>query len=289
MQPVEPSVIADLVGAARERQPLLLLCDFDGTLCEFEPDPASVWLSDTRRELLREIASQASTTLGIVSGRRLEDVAMRSGFTTDAIFVAGLHGLEIEGKGERFDHPDLSSARSCAQRIAVALAPLVSPVPGVFIEDKGLSIALHFREASPMDRSFAAGLFDRTVAAAVASGEVRVMAGSNVLEVLPNIAWNKGNAVEWIRSRVERGGIAPFTVYIGDDATDEDAFKATRGHGLSVAASDRVTGADYRVNGPPEVERILAALCLPGRRSHRTHRSGLLGASRSRRGLTREK
>ena len=262
MRPADPSVIADLVGAARERQPLLLLCDFDGTLCEFQPDPAAVWLSEDRRTLLRAIASQASTTIGIVSGRRLDDVTNRSGFSTDTIFVAGLHGLEIEGRGERFDHPDLSSARSRAQRIAVALAPLVSPMPGVFIEDKGLSIALHFREASPGDRSLAASIFDRTVAGAVASGEVRVMAGSNVLEVLPNIPWNKGNAVEWIGSRVERAGIAPFIVYIGDDATDEDAFRATRGRGLSVAASDRVTGADYKVDGPAEVERILAGLCL---------------------------
>ena len=86
------------------------------------------------------------------------------------------------------------------------------------------------------------------------------MHGSNVLEVLPNIPWNKGHAVEWIRTLVERDGIAPFTVYIGDDATDEDAFRATRGHGLSVTASDRVTGADYEVDGPPQVERLLRGI-----------------------------
>jgi trehalose 6-phosphate phosphatase len=260
MQHLQPQAVAELIRTARGNQPFLLLCDFDGTLCEFTADPAAARLSTARRTLLERIAADARTTVGLVSGRRLEDVRLRSGLASDRIFLAGFHGFEIEGRGERFTHPDIGNARAHAHGIAAALEPFVAPVPGAFIEDKGLSIVLHFREASPEDRTTVTSTFDRVVQREVSVGHVRVMRGACMLEVLPNIDWNKGNAVAWIRDRASGGGPPLFTVYIGDDVTDEDAFRAVDGHGLRIAASDRVTGADYVVDGPTAVEQILEEL-----------------------------
>ena len=257
MERADPHVITERIRAARARQPLLLLCDFDGTLTEFHPDPAAVSLSSGRRDLLLRIAAQPGTTIGIVSGRRLDDVRERTRLSAGQGFTAGFHGLEIEGPGEGFVHPDIGAARSCAQKIADEIHPLVSPLPGVFIEDKVLSIVLHFRDAAPEHQRLASEILDRTVGAGLAACDVRVMRGACMLEVLPNIPWTKGNAVEWIREQVTRDGVSPFTVYIGDDVTDEDAFRAVRGYGLSIAASDRVSGADYIVDGPAAVEQIL--------------------------------
>lgn len=240
--------------------PLLLLCDFDGTLCEFRADPASVWLSTARRDLLQRICGLSRTTVGIVSGRRLDDVRLRTGLSSRRIFVAGLHGLEIDGGNERFVHADVASARDRAQHIATELRPLITGTPGVFTEDKELSVALHFREAAPNDRRRMADVFSQVVSPALARGEVRVMRGACVLEVLPNIPWTKGDAVKWIRDVVERKAGPHYTVYIGDDTTDEDAFRAIEANGLSIAASDRVSGADFLVDGPAQVERILAGL-----------------------------
>lgn len=260
MEPGTPHAIAGTIRAARASRPLLLLSDFDGTLCEFLPDPAAVWLSTTRRELLLRLSAQPRTTVGIVSGRRLDDVRLRSGLPGPGIFVAGLHGLEIEGRGERFAHPAMDGARRRAQELAAQLRPVVSSIPGAFIEDKDLSIAVHFREAEPAGQALLSEAFAERLRGPLAAGDVRVMRGSCVLEVLPNIAWNKGHAVQWIADRVARDGEHPFTVYLGDDATDEDAFRAITAHGMRIAASDRVTAADYFVDGPAQVEQILAEI-----------------------------
>ena len=85
------------------------------------------------------------------------------------------------------------------------------------------------------------------------------MRGSYVLELLPNIDWNKGHAVQWILDRVEHHKGPVFAVYIGDDVTDQDALKAVQGEGLAIAASDRVTG-DVHLDGPAAVERFLQSL-----------------------------
>jgi trehalose-phosphatase len=262
MQRADPAAIARGIRAAQGRTPLLLLCDFDGTLCEFQAYPAPVRLPASRAALLERIARQAATTIGVVSGRRLSDVRARTRLDPSGKFFAGLHGLEIEGAGERFLHPGIGDVRSHVLRLAAALAPHFAPLPGAFIEDKGLSIVVHFREASPADRATIAARFEQEAAPEVAAGHLRVMHGASMLEVLPNLDWNKGHAVEWIRDRVTP---PPFTVYLGDDVTDEDAFRATKGHGISIAASDRVSGADYFVDGPPAVEQILAVLATDTR------------------------
>ncbi len=260
MAPADPRTVGNQIRTRRGDRSLLLLCDFDGTLCEFRPDPTGVWLSEPRRELLQRIAGRPGVTLGIVSGRRLEDVRARTSLADDRVFVAGLHGLEIEGDGEHFIHPEIGDARGRARAIRSALQPRIGGMAGVHIEDKDLSVALHYRDASPEDQRHAGETFSRTVAPWLSAGQIRVMRGACVLEALPNIAWNKGSAVDWIRQRVTRLGAAPFVVYMGDDVTDEDAFRAVKSHGLSVACSDRVTGADYAVDGPPAVEQILDVL-----------------------------
>jgi trehalose-phosphatase len=127
------------------------------------------------------------------------------------------------------------------------------------VEDKGASVALHFREADAGAQRTAVDGFAAVVAPYVESGRLRVMRGSYVLELLPNIDWNKGHAVRWIMDRVRQREGEPFVVYIGDDVTDQDAFAVVEAEGLPIAASDRVS-ANTRLDGPVGVERFLAAL-----------------------------
>ena len=86
------------------------------------------------------------------------------------------------------------------------------------------------------------------------------MAGASMLELMPNIHWHKGSAVDWIRERVVRQHGDAWPVYIGDDLTDEDGFRAVREQGVSVAASSRAGDADFAVDGPDEVEALLRQL-----------------------------
>ncbi|HJR61484.1 MAG TPA: trehalose-phosphatase [Vicinamibacterales bacterium] len=234
---------------------LLLLLDFDGTLVEFQADPQAVQLPDSRRAILRQLQPRA--TIGIVSGRRLEDVRARCAL--DGIIVAGLHGLEIEGLGERYVHPDLDAAAGDIAQVTAKLREAAAGLRGVFVENKGASVVLHFREADTDGQRAGVERFADVVAPFVENGRLRVMRGSYVLELLPNIDWNKGDAVAWIVDRVKARHGDAFVVYIGDDVTDQDAFAAVEASGLPIAASDRVS-ASTRLDGPVGVERFLAAL-----------------------------
>jgi alpha,alpha-trehalase len=243
-------------GAGRH---LLLLSDFDGTLCEFDPDPEAVQLPEPRRALLEDLGAKSHVTLGIVSGRRLADVRSRTGRSA-AAYYAGLHGLEIEGGGERYQHPDVTRAESLLGSLLEPLAAELSTLPGVFVEDKGLGLVAHYRAASAADGARAEEVILRHGQPHIDSGVLRTMRGAFMLELLPAIEWHKGSAVEWIRERVLRRHPDAWTLYIGDDITDEDAFRAVKDHGLSVAASSRAGGADFAVEGPVEVEELLRAL-----------------------------
>jgi trehalose 6-phosphate phosphatase len=163
---------------------LVLLLDFDGTLAEFNPDPAAPELTPERWELLDRIGRSPGVSLGIVSGRRLDDLRGRTRLP-DHVYHAGLHGLEIEFGGTRTTHPDLAAAEARVEGLAPCLRRLLVEFPEVFIEDKGASVAVHTRRLPP-------DLYERVFARAdvlavpwIAEGHVRRLEGSAVVEYLP--------------------------------------------------------------------------------------------------------
>jgi trehalose-phosphatase len=243
-------------GAGRH---LLLLCDFDGTLVPFHRDPAAVVLDPDVHGALSSLAQTPGTTVGIVSGRRLPDLQQRVSLPAP-VFLAGLHGLEIEGPGERFHHPEAGAAAGILRVIVDDVQPRIAGLPGVFIEDKGISIALHYREASAGAADAARSRFVEASHREVDAGRLRLLPGADVLELLPGIAWDKGDAVNWIRERVEGAHGTSLTVYIGDDVTDQHAFRAVGPSGVTIAASERPSGAEFTLDGPGEVRTLLNVL-----------------------------
>lgn len=255
----DPRAVARLVADAAGGGPLLLLLDFDGTLCEFQPAPEMVWLRRPRRDALQRLIAQPRVTTGFVSGRRLADLRERVGLTGEMWF-AGLHGLEIEGFGHHFTHPRVDEARGLLGLLGRALRVQTAEIAGVVIEDKELSMALHVRQARPDDKVRAEAAFERMALPHIEDGTLRLMPGSNVSELLPNIPWTKGDAVRWIRDaeRVRRG-VNPFTVYLGDDVTDEDAFDVVGSEG-SIMVGPRPSRVTTRLENPAAVEDFLVAL-----------------------------
>jgi alpha,alpha-trehalase len=209
--------------------------------------------------VLGSLASRPDCTVGIISGRRLQDVRDRVTVSGE-LYLAGFHGLEIHAPGETFVHPDASASADTMRAIAAVMRREVALLPGVFIEDKDLSIALHYREADPDVAATAKSRFLDAARADLAADRIRLLPGACVMELLPATRWHKGNALEWIRERIERIHGSTFTVYVGDDVTDEDAFLAVGPGGMSIGASDRVTGAEFHVDGPAAVQRILQDL-----------------------------
>jgi len=251
----------DAALAAWQARPIdshtLLLLDFDGTLAEFDVNPAAVRLTAARQQVLRSIAARSDLSLGIVTGRRIVDVRERTGAGPMA-FYAGLHGLEIEGPALRFMHNAASLAAPTIGILTPQLIEAVEELPGVFVEDKGLSVVLHTRGASKAD-----GLHARTRLYALAApylngGVLRVQPGDEMIELLPNIEWTKGDAVRCIMRHVhaQRRQLV-WPIYVGDDATDEDAFEAIGAGGLTIGVSSRPVGASYRLSDPAAVELFL--------------------------------
>lgn len=260
---MESAAVFSALMDRRAGRQLLLLFDFDGTLCAFASDPEGVYLTETVKLHLGSLARKAGSTVGIISGRRLPDLHKRARIAPE-IYLAGFHGLEIEAPGEAFMHPEAAAATPLMRQIAEAMQAHMPSLPGAFIEDKVFSIALHYREAEEPDRIIAQERFLAAARDGLAAGRLRLQPGACVLELLPGVAWNKGRALEWIRERVEHSRGRTFSVYVGDDVTDEDAFRAVGPHGVTVAASERAAGAEFRVDGPAGVERLLQLLDRDG-------------------------
>lgn len=240
--------------------PRLLLFDFDGTLVEFASVPGAVSLPAPRHQWLERIAARGDAVLGIVSGRRLDDLQGRIGVA--GAWYAGLHGLEIQAGDEEVGrHPALDEFTPVALALANRFAPAV-PRPGVWIEYKGASVAVHWRDASPEDGRAARDAFSAVTREPAFEGRLRLLDGDHVCEAVPDVPWDKGRAVEQMREQVAaRSGTAPWTLFVGDDWTDEHAFEALRGvGGVSVCVGDRPSQADFRLASPAAVEALLERL-----------------------------
>ena len=234
----------------------LLLLDFDGTLAEFNPDPGAPELTPERHGLLLAIAAHPAVSLGIVSGRRLDDLRRRTRLP-DHVYHAGLHGLEIEIGGTRTSHPDLGVAIEHLDGLANCLRKLLNEFPEAFIEDKGASVAVHARRlpADVHERVFARA--DVLAVPWIAKNYVRRLEGNAVVEYLPNIHGHKGEATKWIVDDVEKKlQRQAWVAYLGDDITDEDAFNAIT-VGIGVLIGLRPTSATHKLDGIPDVDRFL--------------------------------
>lgn len=238
----------------------VLLMDFDGTLVEFDINPAAVKLPESRQVLLQSLGKRADFSAGIVSGRRLSDLRERA-FGGSSIFYAGLHGLEIEGPGLRYVHPGVALAAPTIGVLVNELRSAAVGLSGVFVEDKALAVVLHLRAASKADRLHATTRFYALAEPFLNNGTLRVQPGDHILELLPNIDWAKGDAVKSIIRHVEsqyRQTVWP--VYIGDDATDDDAFETVGVSGLTISVTTQPSRAAFSIRNPAAVEQFLRAI-----------------------------
>ena len=242
----------------REANRVLLLFDYDGTLTPIVGRPDQAVLPPETKRLITDLSSTHKYVLGVVSGRSLEDVRDRVG--VPGIIYAGNHGLEIEGIGEKFLHPEAQESVGLVDQIYQQLSSQIAECPGVIAENKGLTLSIHYR-LTPDDL---VGRVESTFKAVVApfqdSGQVRVTSGKKVLEVRPNVVWDKGKAIAKI---MEVHSEASLTTFFGDDLTDEDGFDVVQkaeGVAVFVGPARQPTRALYRVDSPKEVAEALHLL-----------------------------
>lgn len=255
---VWPKIQAQLKRAEQ----ILLLCDYDGTLTPIVSRPQDAGLSPKMKRLLTELAGSPKLTLGIMSGRSLAQIKRLLGLKK--IIYAGNHGLEIDCVGTRFIHPKAARSRPLLSRLSQQLKERLNAIPGVIVEDKGLTLSVHYRRVMSHKLPQLKKLFAEVIEPLKAAQKVKPTAGKKVWEVRPPVAWDKGQAVRWIIKKCaeklrEKQTLLP--IYLGDDATDEDAFKALRDHGIAIRVGKHLrTQAKYFLRNVAEVEGFLGCL-----------------------------
>jgi trehalose 6-phosphate phosphatase len=255
------------------RQPAVFL-DYDGTLTPIVDRPQDAVISDTMRNAVRRLAQR--TTVCVVSGRDRSVVAEWLGI--DGLVVAGSHGFDIagdirgqapDGEGsERIQHHAVTGFEDLLATITERLHSQLAQAPGAAVEPKRFSVAVHYRLVDTAHRPLVTRVVDDLLAEY--PDQLKLTPGKMVYEIQPKVDWDKGRAVEYLRHALGVDGPDYVTLYLGDDITDEDAFRALKGpaNGIGVIIADtsdpevagRDTAADFVLESMGEVEQFLDML-----------------------------
>lgn len=243
------------LAAWRGDRSIAVFLDYDGTLTPIVDDPDAAVLSAPMRATVEALAER--WPVAILSGRDRSDVEARVGVSD--VFYAGSHGLDIAGRGLRRRPPEAEQAIPEVERAHAWLRERVGDIPGVRLERKRFSLAVHHRGVADPEAVLA---IERAVAAVHARLHLRLRTGKRVLELVPDVDWDKGRALRWM---LDVRGMDPrctFPIHVGDDETDEDAFAALAGTGAGIRVGRPVAAslADWSVRGPDEVAELLAWL-----------------------------
>ncbi|KAH7851646.1 hypothetical protein Vadar_014679 [Vaccinium darrowii] len=253
---------------------IVMFLDYDGTLSPIVDDPDRAFMSDAMRATVRKLARHFPTA--IVSGRCRDK--LYSFVQLAELYYAGSHGMDIKGPSK--GGSTYKNGTSVLCQPASEFVPMIDEVykvllektkftPGAKVEHNKFCLSVHFR---CVDEKKWSELALQVRAVLKEYPKLRLTQGRKVLEIRPTIKWDKGKALEFL---LESLGFANstdvFPVYIGDDRTDEDAFKVLRdrgqGFGILVSKIPKETNASYSLQEPSEVMDFLQRLVQWKRKS----------------------
>lgn len=258
---------------------IVLFLDYDGTLSPIVEDPDHAFMSETMREAVKKAAECFPTA--IISGRSRDKVFEFVGLPE--LYYAGSHGMDIMGPVKSSSNDHTNSIRSTDKqgkevnlfqpasgfltmigKVFASLVEATKDIEGVMVENNKFCVSVHYRNVDEKNW--------KDVAARVSGilkeyPQLRLTHGRKVLEVRPVIDWDKGKAVMFL---LESLGLSKcedvLPIYIGDDRTDEDAFKVlregNRGCGILVSSIPKESSAYYSLRDPSEVKEFLNSLVI---------------------------
>jgi trehalose 6-phosphate phosphatase len=270
--PLPSSTVRDLPDALHDegmlaqrmagRRPAVFL-DYDGVLTPIVDRPEDARISEGMRNTVRALAGRCPVC--VVSGRDRQVVQELMGI--DDLVVAGSHGFDIWSPSEGTIAHDASSGFD--DLIADAtdqLRAALGSIPGAVIEPKHASVAVHYRLAEPQDQTRIGAVVDTLLTER--PEQLKVTPGKKVYELQPKIDWDKGRAVLYLLETLGLDTADVVPLYLGDDITDEDAFRVLHGLGVGIIVghaadpevADRATAADFVLASTTEVEQFLTTL-----------------------------
>ena len=250
-----PPVLAEMEMISNQltdKQPALFL-DYGGTLTPNIHKPKDAELSKKVRRALQKAAQLMPVT--IVSGRDVEELRDRVGLPE--LIYAGSHGLEIQGQDLHLELPDGIDILDDLDKAMAELTNQLAGFPGVRIERKRFAIVVHYEKKDAINAAYVEAIVEQVQRNLP---RLRKTGGKEVFELLPNIDWDKGRAVKWLLAELGLDGADTLPLYIGDDVTDEDAFRNLRGAGgigILVSKRPQPSVATYRVGDSDDVLELL--------------------------------
>jgi trehalose 6-phosphate phosphatase len=225
-----------------------ILLDIDGTLLDIAPTPHDVRVPTTLRRTLAKLQASTGGALALVSGRSLRDIDLI--FSPLQLSAVGGHGAEIRllsnGKASQEVLPLDKKLRS-------RFAAIAESGDGIIVEDKGYSLALHYRLVPEKQRAIEDAV--AAICADLPTAFVEVLPGKSVLEI-KKIGFNKGSAIQYLMSHPPFAGRRP--IFVGDDKTDDAAFAVLpEFNGVAISVGRMVPGVTQRFEAPTDVRRWL--------------------------------
>ena len=232
---------------------ILLFLDFDGTLVPIQNDPTKCVLSPKIKGQLETIALSGKAWIAILSGRTVNDIKKK--VHIENLYYGGNHGLEISGPFVNYTHPEALRGKHLIGKLCREIEQEIGNIEGAFIEKKKFGFTLHYRMANKEDKALIQRAFHRITAENSDAQTVTVMRGKKALELAPNVSWDKGIAALFILQELKRNYLP---IYVGDDLTDETAFKILNEDGITIRIGrSKKTAAKYYLKGQWEVSRFL--------------------------------
>lgn len=237
---------------------IFLFLDYDGTLTPLVDTPQAAIIPKETKTLLKELTKSLRVKIAIISGRALLDIKNKVGLKN--IIYVGNHGLEIKGSKIRFESPTSVTYKAIIGKIKSDLAKRLSSIKGVILEDKGLSLSIHYRLVDKKYIPKVKTIVHETTILYAVRNKIKIKPGKEVLEIRPPLEWDKGKTVLWLlgRQKFALGDKPIIPIYIGDDITDEDAFRVLRNKGLTICVGvPNSSEAKYYLKDTKEVLEFL--------------------------------
>jgi trehalose-phosphatase len=209
---------------------ILLLLDFDGTLIPIVDRPEEAELSPEMEGILKFLTKKKGFKVAIISGRSLSDLKQKIKIRN--IIYVGNHGLEVERKGKKFIYPQASKSIPTMKELKKILKARLGSIKGTIVEDKRVGLAVHYRRVKNSEVPELKRMVGQIFRPFMEKRKIKIGHGKKILEAKPPIMWDKGKAASMLLDSFKRE--KPLSFYLGDDKTDEDAFSALDGKGITV-------------------------------------------------------
>ena len=241
-----------LIESFRKSDKKLLFLDYDGTLSPFNTDPTQAGPDEELHEIIRGLAKNKKISLVVISGRDRNTLENWLG-QHDIEFVAE-HGVWIKHKGKEWETSDKLD-NSWKDDIRPIMEIYVNKTPGSFIEEKDYSLVWHFRKVETGLGELRSREIISHLKYLAVNMNLQVLEGSMVVEI-KNLEVNKGKAaMKWVQEKTN-----DFILAIGDDATDEDTFKALPDQAFTIKVGDIHSAARFSLMEPKQVRSLLKQL-----------------------------